>query len=61
VEKASLEKLENMRELSASSQQNFVDGSKEVYLDIQKAFNKVSHRRDQCNRIYYGVVLTRIG
>ena len=58
MEKASLEKLEDMRELSASSQQTSVDDNKEVYLDFQKAFNKVSHQRDQYCRFYYGIVPT---
>lgn len=43
MEKASLEKLENMREFSASSQQTFVDENK-VYVYFQNAFIKVSHQ-----------------
>ena len=47
-------------ELSASSQQTSVDDNKEVYLDFQKAFNKISHQRDQYCRIYYGILPTWI-
>lgn len=58
--KVSLEKLKNMRELSASSQQTSVDDNKEAYLDFQKAFNKVSHQRDWYCKIYHGIVSTWI-
>lgn len=50
--------MENMTELSASSQQTSVDDNKEVYWGFQKAFNKVSYQREQYCRIYYSVVLT---